>query len=238
MRPAYSLEGCGVSWLRLDDGFARHPKVLELSEVQRWRWVELLLDCARLGRRGDVSAAMLRKVGLSASRLLELGLLDADGKGSGYRVHDWEDYNDATNAQALRQKRYRMRRAGVDEGEIMRVAPPLPGPERYVTRDVTRDVAVTRTEESDPAWARVPRNPTKDGTAAKDGSDSDAPSSRSHDVDELLARLSLDETRADYVWSAASRVPPAVVAGLLATLDAHSADPAGYVLESLRRALA
>ena len=51
-----------MSWLRLDDGFARHPKVLELSEAQRWRWVVLLSDCARHERGGKVSSAMLREV--------------------------------------------------------------------------------------------------------------------------------------------------------------------------------
>jgi len=226
-----------VSWLRLDDGFAGHLKVLELSEVQRWRWVELLLMCASHGKGGRVTPAMLRKVGVDRGRLLELELLDEDANGT-LRVHDWEDYNPADNAAAARQKRYRMRRAGVDEAEVLRVVPPLEHRhERYVTRDVTEHV----TRESKPLRARIPVpnyvQPVVGITSvAREERDDAGELEAGHPLDRLLDALALDPARMDYAYGLGARVAPEVVAGILEGLELHSNDPAGYALEALRQA--
>jgi len=220
-----------VSWLRLDDGFARHPKVLALSEAKRWRWVVLLTDCARVHHRGGiVSSAMLREVGLTREELLELELLDELEDGS-LRVHDWDDYNPSDNAQALRQKRYRMRRAGVDEDEIMRVAPPRVAPER----DVTRDVAVMQRENISPR-ARVPSRPVtpaQDGTAAKDAS-TDAARASDEDAGRLRALLPLDVPRAEYVRGLALRSPADEVQAITRELGAGVVDPLEHAIRRLR----
>lgn len=87
-----------MSWLRIDDGFGDHPKLLGLPPKHRWTWVTILCYCARQKTDGhlppfifeavrDVTPALLR-------RFAELGLLDKSLKeGCEYVVHDWPIYN-------------------------------------------------------------------------------------------------------------------------------------------------
>jgi hypothetical protein len=85
-----------VSWLRLDDGFDTHPKVLQLTELQRWRWTRLLLYCARYETEGVVTRDVMRELGLSraADKLLHLNLLLASTSGPDiFVVNDWAIYN-------------------------------------------------------------------------------------------------------------------------------------------------
>lgn len=83
-----------MSWLKVDDGFDTHPKLLELTEVQRWRWTRVLIHCARHRTEGKVKTSVLRELGLSRAigRLIEVGLLHPDEE-NGYVVHDWLVYN-------------------------------------------------------------------------------------------------------------------------------------------------
>lgn len=104
-----------MSWLRLDDGFADHPKVLELARADRWRWVELLTLVARYRTAGHVRPGMLRGADIGpklTAKLVELHLLDAhelDGH-QDYSVHDWADYNPPADPTGRdRQARHRAR---------------------------------------------------------------------------------------------------------------------------------
>lgn len=83
-----------MSWLKVDDGFDTHPKLIELTEVQRWRWTRVLIHCARHRTEGHIKTSVLRELGLgrTIARLLEVGLLHENGE-SGYLVHDWLVYN-------------------------------------------------------------------------------------------------------------------------------------------------
>ncbi len=106
-----------MSWLRLDDSVATHPKLLELSRADRWRWLELLTLAARYRTAGAVTPGMLRTADIHdrlTRALLELRLLEPDptaGAEPGeLRIHDWHEYNpqrDPTNRE--RQRRYRAR---------------------------------------------------------------------------------------------------------------------------------
>lgn len=83
-----------MSWLRIDDGYDTHPKLLELTELQRWRWTRVLLHCARHRTEGHVKPSVLREIGLGRAigQLVTLGLLHENGD-TGYLVHDWLIYN-------------------------------------------------------------------------------------------------------------------------------------------------
>jgi hypothetical protein len=89
-----------MSWLRLDDGFYDHPKVLALPVRDRWAWVSLLCYVARYGHEEDRGlippAAPMLSEGL-LERLLELRLVDVaeeyEGPPALFRVHDWARYN-------------------------------------------------------------------------------------------------------------------------------------------------
>lgn len=99
-----------MAWLRIDDGFAQHPKVVRLSPKDRWTWLEILCYCARYRTKGVVPAAISQVVRGASESFLEnchtLGLIDSGGGGEN-RVHDWDAYNPKDPTSAERQARYR-----------------------------------------------------------------------------------------------------------------------------------
>lgn len=94
-----------MSWLRLDDTFDSHPKVVELSELERWRWVRVLLYCARGETDGAISAAALRELRAPVARLVAVGLLELEG--SGYRVRSYLDFNPSHAEKELEREKWR-----------------------------------------------------------------------------------------------------------------------------------
>jgi len=115
------LHGGGrVSWLRIDDGFAEHYKISELTDREFRVWMRTLCYAARNnGRAGRLTAAMRREiVGLTApmvQKYVSLGLLDEAEDGV-VLVHDWATYNPKDPTAADRAKRYRQRDVTVTEG--------------------------------------------------------------------------------------------------------------------------
>lgn len=82
-------------WLRIDDGFSRHPKVTALSFRERWVWLDVLCYCASYQTGGYLPEGLGSIVpGASAKfigRCGELGLVNVVG--GRLRVHDWHVYN-------------------------------------------------------------------------------------------------------------------------------------------------
>jgi hypothetical protein len=107
-----------MSWLKLDDGFDTHPKLLELTELQRWRWTRVLIHCARHRTQGHVKPSVLRELGLGRAipLLVRVDLLEENGD-AGYVVHDWADFNlkDATKTE--RQARWRQKKSTDNESD-------------------------------------------------------------------------------------------------------------------------
>lgn len=110
-----------MSWLKVDDGFAAHPKVAALNDREFRVWVRLLCYLSRyrsetgLLTEGAYSEVPGLSPKLAGGKLVEIGLIDEDEDG-GFYVHDWEKYlpkRDGTAAQ--RQARHRDRNA-VTEG--------------------------------------------------------------------------------------------------------------------------
>lgn len=102
-----------MTWLRVDDGFVDHPKIVSLgSPAARWAFLELLAYCARHHTDGYIPnnlLTVLPRVNVALiNRAIEVGLVDRDETGD-LRVHDWQTYNppqkDPTGA--LRQQRWR-----------------------------------------------------------------------------------------------------------------------------------
>ncbi len=93
-----------MSWLRIDDGFTDHPKILSLTLAQRWTWLSILTYCARFDTEGRLPAGIGQVVRGASPSLLsrchDLGLLDVDD-GNEYVVHDWVIYNGATVAEKV-----------------------------------------------------------------------------------------------------------------------------------------
>ena len=100
-----------MAWLRLDDGFAEHRKLLTMKRSERWTWMELLCYVARQNNGGHVPAGIdgiLRYVTPAfLERCHQLGLLDQEP--GGWHVHDWDTYNPKDATGADRQQRFRQR---------------------------------------------------------------------------------------------------------------------------------
>jgi hypothetical protein len=116
--------GCALSWLKIDDGFHSHPKVLEAGNEAVGLWVRCGAYCAQHLTDGFVPRQIVLIYGsvTLAEVLVEVRLwVSVDG---GWQMNDFLTYN-RSRSQVLsdrkegleRQRRSRERRKGVDEGE-------------------------------------------------------------------------------------------------------------------------
>lgn len=89
-----------MTWLKIDDGFGEHPKILGLSDSAFRLHVTALCYCARNLTDGFVSALALRSVGANAkltrpnstaSTLIKAGLWIPGN--DGHWIKDYLDYN-------------------------------------------------------------------------------------------------------------------------------------------------
>lgn len=123
-----------MSWLRIDDGFSRHPKVTALTHKQRWIWVDILCYCARYNTGGFLPENFQEHVPGATEKYVEkclaVGLLDDMGD-DGLQVHDWLTYapKDPTGAERQAAWRRKKRNGSVTE---------------TVTEDVTDEPSTSR----------------------------------------------------------------------------------------------
>lgn len=102
-----------MSWLRIDDAFASHPKIAALSDRELRVWLRVLCYCSRHEDPTVDRGTMQEVPGLTSAviqRLTTLALLDPVDEPAGvYEVHDWTDYRPKDSTGAERQKRWRQR---------------------------------------------------------------------------------------------------------------------------------
>jgi hypothetical protein len=88
-----------MSWVKLDDGFFRHPKVLAAGRDARELYVAGLCYCGSGLTDGRIPAGAVRVLGAeveidqamsAADRLVSVGLWERDG--SDFVVHDYLEY--------------------------------------------------------------------------------------------------------------------------------------------------
>lgn len=83
-----------MTWARLDDSFAEHPKVGRLSDTAFRAHVTAICYSARLLTDGFVPDAAVRAYPRKAvEELRKIGLWERDSDGSGWWLHDYLDYN-------------------------------------------------------------------------------------------------------------------------------------------------
>ena len=109
--PANAHEGglMGLPWVRLDTGFARNHKVIELSHRKRWQaicvYVSGLGYSGEHGLSGFVPESCLPFIHGTraiAAQLVEVGLW-APSRG-GWDINDWDEYQ-PTNEESERRKK-------------------------------------------------------------------------------------------------------------------------------------
>lgn len=102
-----------MSWLRIDDGFAEHPKVQAVSERARWMHVTALCYCARNltdgvldARAVKVVAAIVDKPCKQAMKDLVAADLWLDLSDGSFQIKDYLEWNpDADTVKKLRKDR-------------------------------------------------------------------------------------------------------------------------------------
>ena len=105
-----------MSWVKLDDKFTGHTKVLAAGPEAAWLHIEGLCYCAQQETDGVIPDAALAhltqfskpKATKLAARLVEVGLWERNG--TGWLVHDYLDYN--PSKKELEARRETKRRAG------------------------------------------------------------------------------------------------------------------------------
>lgn len=107
-----------MSWLRLDDRFAAHPKVLSLTDREFRVHIKTLLYCAEYATEGVIPESARRALGATpriTKRLVDLGLWENGNQA--LQIHDFAVYNPKDATSAERKRRYRERKRNVEGTE-------------------------------------------------------------------------------------------------------------------------
>lgn len=105
-----------MTWVRLDDGFADHPKIEAAGPSAAWLHVAALCYCSRHLTDGRMPAAKARRLVDARNpqqlidRLLEVGLWETT-EGGDYMIHDYLAYQPDAATVLARRGRDRARKA-------------------------------------------------------------------------------------------------------------------------------
>ena len=102
-----------MTWVKLDDGFPRHPKIVGLSDRAFRAHVEALCYAATYTTDGYLTSGVARHLASPAARreLAEAGVWDVNG--DGYAIHDYLAYQPSrAEVEAERQRRTREQSQG------------------------------------------------------------------------------------------------------------------------------
>src|SRR5215207_3410137 len=86
-----------MTWVKLDDNFPDHPKVMQAGPMAMWLYVSGLCYCGRLLSDGRIPRGQVRKLAdvdgamELAARLVQVGLWEECDEG--FRIHDYLHYN-------------------------------------------------------------------------------------------------------------------------------------------------
>ncbi len=103
-----------MTWVKLDDQFADHPKVLMAGPLASWLYVCGLTYCSRLLTDGFIPTAQVRRLAdvdnaqELANKLVEVGLWDIVD--NGFQIHDYLQYNPTAESIKSRQESDRIRK--------------------------------------------------------------------------------------------------------------------------------
>lgn len=150
-----------MSWAKLDDAFADHPKVVGLSDAAFRLHVTAILYAARYETDGEIPGGALDRMGGSpgcAAELADAGLWDITP--GGYAIHDYLKYNPSREQRdelrrraADRQERWRNERTNsVSNGVSNAVTNRTPVPDPLPS---IREAKASLVEPAEPAKKRI-----------------------------------------------------------------------------------
>jgi len=128
-----------MTWLRIDDAFAQHPKVIQAGSRAAWLDVAGMCYASRYLTDGFVPAGMIHKLTDEpnpdelAQALVDAGLWEV--RPGGYLIHDYLEYN--PSAAQVRENRRRDAARKIPPGfrpDSKRI-PASPSPEREIERE-------------------------------------------------------------------------------------------------------
>ncbi len=105
-----------MTWFKLDDNFARNPKVLQCSPEAMWLYVAAGCYCGQYLTDGVVPAqaipglTTIRKPMPRAFELVAAGLWHVVDGGDAYEMHDYLDYNPSREQVEEERRKARERR--------------------------------------------------------------------------------------------------------------------------------
>lgn len=141
-----------MTWFKIDDGFWSHPKTMALSAEAVALWVRAgAYSCQHL-TDGHILSRVTPLLDPSedreehAAELVAAGLWDEDPEG--YRFHDWDEYQESSEAVKKRRDQWKQRQQRArSKGDVT----------PHVTRDSRRD---SRMESRSESLSPVPSRPT------------------------------------------------------------------------------
>lgn len=103
-----------MAWVKIDDSFADHPKVVALPDKALALWIRAACYCARHLTDGVIPSGALRPLGgtRAAAKALVSARLWEETEG-GYRFHDWAEYQPTRDAVSKERAKAASRMRGV-----------------------------------------------------------------------------------------------------------------------------
>jgi hypothetical protein len=102
-----------MSWLKIDDGFLQHPKIMALTDSELRVWMRILCFSAanRRHREGQIHPSDRREIpGLTQTKIgryIDLNLLEETDAPGTLKVHDFHTYNPTDKTATERKRRQR-----------------------------------------------------------------------------------------------------------------------------------
>jgi hypothetical protein len=226
-----------MGWLRIDDGFMDHPKVVGLTDAAVVAHMRALTHCTRFETDGVVTEAYLSRIASPeiAAELLAAGVWE--DAGGGIEIHDFLDYNPsheqaeaARAVNAERQRRWRENHRDVPLGRFTR---------NGVTDGVSNAARNTAPTRPDPTPYRpddddVPESAESDALG-RDGADAGVRAELGGLLDRFDDLSTAQRAEVEQAWTKNPDGVARLLEAVLANDDAHR--PAGLLLSQLRDGL-
>jgi hypothetical protein len=187
-----------VSWLRLDDGFTAHPKVVQLSDSAFRSFLSGCCYAARYETDGLIPAKIVPTIATAKARRELVAAILWHESQAGVRIHDFLDWNRSRDEwEAERERKSRAGKLGAAAKKAKRQAGASTDAQAVATADVEADAKAdveaegfgTRGSLSCPVLTRPEKEP-QEGTSTGVPANAADQDENQHDMTVLVAGIS------------------------------------------------